>query len=182
MKKICIYCGSKTGQKAQYSQIAEALGKALARNNHEMIYGGGRVGIMGIIADAVLEEKGRVQGVIPISLMRKEVGHNGIQQLHVTEDMHSRKALMEKLSDAFVVLPGGFGTLDEMFEIITWRQLGFHKKPVFILNSEGYFDALLGFIQKATDEGFIHSDGDEIIRVANSVEEIIQLIDQIKQR
>jgi hypothetical protein len=179
MKKVCVYCGSKTGQKAEYSDIAQQLGLAFARNNIEMIYGGGRVGIMGIIADAVLEANGYVQGIIPISLMRKEVGHNGLQKLHVTEDMHSRKALMEKLSDAFVVLPGGFGTLDEMFEIITWRQLGFHKKPVLILNSDGYFDDLLNFIQKAESEGFIHSDGEEIVQVTQTVEEVIRIIQQL---
>ncbi len=179
MKKVCVYCGSKTGQKPEYSDIAQELGEAFVRHNIEMIYGGGKVGIMGIIADAVLEANGRVQGVIPISLMRKEVGHNGVNELHVTEDMHSRKALMEQLSDAFVVLPGGFGTLDEMFEIVTWRQLGYHKKPVLILNTAGYFDDLLRFIEKATSEGFIHSDGDEIIHVAGSVNEIIDILNQI---
>lgn len=178
-KKICVYCGSKAGTNPSFSSIAEQLGQLFAKESIQLIYGGGKVGIMGIIADAVLNGGGYVQGVIPKSLMEKEVGHTGVQELHITQDMHSRKAMMESLSDAFIILPGGFGTLDELFEIVTWRQLGFHSKPVIILNVDGYFDHLLAFIDSAIQHEFINSNGRDIISVANNIDQVIQKVREL---
>ena len=174
MKSLCVYCGSKKGENPAFAQTAEELGAAMAQQSVELIYGGGKVGIMGVIADAVLKAGGHVQGVIPESLLQREVGHTGIQHLHVTEDMHTRKALLEQLSDAFLVLPGGFGTLDELFEIVTWRQLGFHSKPIMIFNVEGYFDPLIAFINNSIQNKFVVEENRDLIKVIHSIDEALQ--------
>jgi hypothetical protein len=158
MKRICVFCGSNAGKGAKYRALAVRLGHALARRGLGLVYGGGCVGLMGTIADAVLERGGEVIGVIPEDLVRKEVAHKGLADLRVVGSMHERKALMARLSDGFVAMPGGFGTLDEFCEILTWAQLGLHQKPCGILNVDGYFDLFLKFIDHSVSEGFISAN------------------------
>ena len=154
-QRVCVFCGSSPGMRPADAEAARAMGSLLAERGIGLVYGGGRVGLMGIAADASLAAGGEVIGVIPDSMMAREVGHPGVTQLHVVPNMHTRKALMYDLSDAFVALPGGFGTLDELCEALTWSQLGIHGKPCGLLNVGGYFDGLLTFFDHARDEGFI---------------------------
>jgi uncharacterized protein (TIGR00730 family) len=155
LKKLCVFCGSSMGQRKAYAEAAVSLARLLAVTRIELVYGGGNCGLMGILANELLRHGGKVTGVIPEALMAREVGHTGVTELHVVASMHERKALMSNLSDAFVALPGGFGTLEELFEVITWAQLGFHSKPVGLLNVERYFDPLVGLIEHAAREGFL---------------------------
>jgi hypothetical protein len=155
LTSVCVFCGSAAGARPEYAAAARALGAELARRGQTLVYGGGHVGMMGAVADAVLAGGGQVVGVIPQHLMRPEVAHQGLTELHVVDTMHTRKRLMAERSDAFVVLPGGYGTLEEMFEVITWLQLRLHAKPVGLLNVEGYYDALLAFLRHAAGESFI---------------------------
>jgi uncharacterized protein (TIGR00730 family) len=154
-------------------QAARAVAECLARRHIRLVYGGGKVGLMGQMADAALAAGGKVVGVIPGRLAEREVAHPGLDKLHVVDSMHARKALMADLSDAFVALPGGFGTLDEFFEIVTWAQLGFHSKPVGLLNVEGFFDPVLSFVDHAIQEGFVRAEHRELILVASSTEELL---------
>ncbi|GAB3303393.1 LOG family protein [Luteimonas notoginsengisoli] len=158
MKSICVYCGSNAGIRPAYAQRARALGLRLARENLALVYGGGNVGLMGIVADAVLEGGGEVIGVIPQQLVDLEVAHHGVTKLEVVGSMHERKARMFDLSDAFVALPGGFGTLDEMFEMLTWRQLGLGEKPCAFLDVDDFYDPLLAMIDRMVAERFLHPD------------------------
>jgi uncharacterized protein (TIGR00730 family) len=155
---ICVFCGSSPGARPEYRDAARALGVLLASRGIRLIYGGGHVGLMGLLADAVLDKGGDVVGVITDGLQAREVGHAGLRDLRVVATMHERKALMASLADAFVALPGGAGTLDEFFEAWTWTQLGIHRKPVGILNVAGYFDALLTFLEHAVDQRFIRDE------------------------
>ncbi len=155
MKRIAVFCGSRSGARAGYVDATVALARALARRGIGVVYGGGRVGLMGVLADAALAEGAEVIGVIPRRLMDKELGHGGCTRLHVVHTMHERKALMSDLAEGFIALPGGFGTLDEFFEILTWSQLGLHGKPCGVLNAAGYFDALLAWLDHARDEAFL---------------------------
>lgn len=155
LKALCLYCGSNPGDKPAYADAAALFGRTLAGHGIELIYGGGSVGLMGIAADACLTANGKVTGVIPRLLMEKEVGHKNLTTLHVVENMHERKALMMTLSDGFIALPGGYGTLDELFEALTWLQLGYHSKPVGLLNVAGFFDQLVAFLGHARDERFL---------------------------
>ncbi|MFO1462601.1 MAG: TIGR00730 family Rossman fold protein [bacterium] len=155
MRSICVFCGSSEGKDPAYREAAEALGRLLAAQGLQLVYGGARVGLMGRIADAVLQEGGRVAGVIPAALFPKEIPHPNLTQLHVVESMHERKRLMYELSDGFIALPGGLGTLDELFEILTWGQLGLHAKPCALLNVAGYFDPVLKFLDEAVARGFL---------------------------
>ncbi|MEO6739162.1 MAG: TIGR00730 family Rossman fold protein [Chthoniobacteraceae bacterium] len=155
MKRICVYCGSSPGANPAHREAAENLGALLATRSVGLVYGGGNVGLMGIVADAALRAGGEVIGVIPGALMDKELGHTGVTKLHVTASMHERKQLMADLSDGFVALPGGIGTLEELFETFTWLQLGFHDKPVGLLNVAGFYDHLLTFLRHATAERFM---------------------------
>ncbi|MEX3613026.1 MAG: TIGR00730 family Rossman fold protein [Burkholderia gladioli] len=155
MKSVCIYCGSSPGARGVYAEAARAFGQALAQADLTLVYGGGRVGLMGIIADAVLAAGGRAIGVIPKLLVDKEVGHHGLTELHVVPDMHPRKKMMADLSDAFVAMPGGAGTLEEFFEVYTWAQLGYHRKPVALLNVEGFYDPLVTMLRHTVEEGFM---------------------------
>jgi uncharacterized protein (TIGR00730 family) len=155
IRRLCVFCGSSAGTRPEYATAAEGMGRLLARRGIALVYGGGRVGLMGITADAVLAAGGEVIGVIPEAMMAREVGHTGLTELHVVATMHERKALMYDLSDAFVALPGGYGTLDELCETLTWSQLGLHATPCGLLNVAGYFDALIRFFDHATDEGFV---------------------------
>jgi len=158
MKSICVYCGSNAGSKPAYSERAIALGTRLAKENLTLVYGGGNVGLMGTVADAVLAAGGEVVGVIPQQLVDWEVAHRGLTKLEVVDSMHERKARMFDLADAFVALPGGFGTLDEMFEMLTWRQLGLGDKPCAFLDVDGFYAPLIAMMDRMVDERFLHED------------------------
>lgn len=154
-RRVCVFCGSSPGLRASYVEAAISLARHLVTQDIGIVYGGGRVGLMGALADAALEAGGDVIGVIPQALVDKEVSHRGLADLRVVGSMHERKALMNDLSDAFIALPGGFGTLEEFFEVVTWAQLGLHRKPCGLLNVDGYFNTLLAFLNHATDEQFV---------------------------
>ena len=158
MKSVAVYCGSSGGNQEAYPQQAQAMGRELARRGLTLVYGGGRVGLMGTIADAVLAAGGRVTGVIPSFLADKELAHRGCTELHVVDTMHQRKLLMADLADGFVALPGGFGTLEELFEVLTWGQLGLHGKPVGLLNTRGFYDALLALLDHMRAEDFLRPE------------------------
>ncbi|MHB8721531.1 MAG: LOG family protein [Steroidobacteraceae bacterium] len=161
MRRICVFCGSNAGARPAYRQAAQAVGRLLCRRGIELVYGGGHVGLMGILADATLSEGGRVIGVIPQALADKEVAHSGLTELRIVRSMHERKSVMAELSDAFLALPGGYGTWEELFEALTWSQLGIQRKACAILNVDGYYDPLLEMADKAVSDGFlrdIHRD------------------------
>jgi hypothetical protein len=158
VRSVCVFCGSNSGADPAYEAAAVALGEALARRGLRLVYGGGRVGLMGVIADAVLNAGGQVRGVITRALEAKEVAHHGLTELLVVESMHERKATMADASDGFVMLPGGFGTLDEFFEAVTWTQLGIHTKPCGILDVNHYFDPLRAFLDHAVDQRFVRAE------------------------
>jgi uncharacterized protein (TIGR00730 family) len=152
---VCVYCGSRTGNQPEFAALARQVGSWIGRHGGQLVYGGGRNGLMGILADATLEAGGRVIGVIPQALVEKEWAHTGCTELHVVENMHERKRIMAEHADAFLAMPGGIGTLEEFFEVWTWRQLGYHDKPVGLLNYQGYYDGLLGFLDSAVKQGFM---------------------------
>ncbi len=152
---ICVYCGSRPGERADYTAAAQAVGEWIGRQQGQLVYGGGRTGLMGLVAEATRAAGGRVVGVIPKALVDKELANPLCDELHVVDTMHERKALMASRSDAFLALPGGIGTFEELFEIWTWRQLGYHDKPVGVLNVAGYYDAMLGFLDHSVREGFM---------------------------
>jgi hypothetical protein len=156
IKKICVYCGSSPGKNPAYSLAAANLAKQLCKRDIGLVYGGAAVGVMGAIADAVLEAGGEAVGVIPKSLAKKEVAHDNLSELHVVASMHERKAMMAELADGFIALPGGWGTLEEIFEMLTWAQLGFHDKPCGLLNIEGYYDGLIGFLENSFEQQFVN--------------------------
>ena len=158
MRRICVYCGSSPGRHPEYVRAAAALGEEVAARGIGLVYGGASVGVMGAVADAVLSRGGEVIGVIPRALALKEVAHPGLSDLRVVESMHERKALMVDLADGFVALPGGWGTLEEIFEVLTWAQLGFHEKPCGLLNVNGYFDGLFSFLEHAVAEQFVRAE------------------------
>lgn len=156
LKKICVYCGSSSGKNPAYAQAATRLGQAMQQRGIGLVYGGAAVGIMGTVANAVLAAGGEAIGVIPKSLALKELAHQQLTELHVVESMHERKAMMAELSDGFIALPGGWGTLEELFEMLTWAQLGFHQKPCGLLNTEGYYDGLFDFLDSAFEQEFVN--------------------------
>lgn len=155
IQRICVFCGSRSGHHAIYSQAAIGLGRLLAQRGYGLVYGGGQVGLMGVIADAVMRHGGEVDGVIPRPMVSRELAHLQITRLHEVGSMHERKARMAELADAFIAMPGGFGTFEELFEIITWAQLGIHQKPIGLLNAAGYFDPLQHLMEQAIAEGFV---------------------------
>lgn len=155
MKSITVFCGSNSGVRREYAEVAKSLARLLVEKNIRLVYGGGNIGLMGIIADEVMRNGGEVIGIIPDSLDRKEVGHRGLTELRVVSSMHERKAMMAELADGFIALPGGIGTFEEFFEILTWAQLGFHDKPCGILNVANYYDGLLALCDNAVAEGFL---------------------------
>ena len=163
MTSICVYCGSRIGNDPAYRQAAEELAAVLLRHRLVLIYGAGRIGLMGVLADAMLAGGGEVIGVIPRALMNSEVAHAGLSRLEVVESMHIRKARMMELADAMVALPGGLGTLEELFEALTWAQLRFHRKPCGLLNVQGYFDPLLTFLDGALEKGFISAENRRLV-------------------
>ncbi|MGH6639912.1 MAG: TIGR00730 family Rossman fold protein, partial [Polaromonas sp.] len=152
---VCVYCGSRPGGQPEFAAVARQVGTWIGTHGGQLVYGGGRNGLMGILADAALAAGGRVIGVIPKALVEKEWAHTGCTELHIVENMHERKRLMAEHADAFLALPGGIGTLEEFFEVWTWRQLGYHDKPVGLLNQDGYYDSLLAFLQSAVKSGFM---------------------------
>jgi uncharacterized protein (TIGR00730 family) len=178
MKRICVFCGSSAGSRPEYRAATEELGTELARRNIGLVYGGGNVGLMGIVADAVLRAGGKAVGVIPEHLMRREVGHNRLTKLHVVRSMHERKALMADLSDAFVALPGGFGTLEEFCEVVTWTQLGLHAKPCGILNVLGFYIPLLGMLDHAVEERFLKPENRSLVLARESAVELLQALEE----
>ncbi|HKH73824.1 MAG TPA: TIGR00730 family Rossman fold protein [Vicinamibacterales bacterium] len=167
MKRVCVFAGSSAGARPEYLAAAAGLGTLMAARDIELVYGGARVGLMGAIADAVLAGDGSVIGVIPRALVEKEVAHDGLTDLRIVTSMHERKALMADLSDAFIALPGGWGTLDEMFEILTWAQLGLHRKPCGLLNVLGYFDRLLSFLDYTMEQGFVRREYSSLLAVSD---------------
>jgi uncharacterized protein (TIGR00730 family) len=158
VRRISVFCGSSPGARPAYGQAAEELGRLLVEQGIGLVYGGGRVGLMGRLADAVLEEGGEVVGVLPEALVAKEIGHPGLSDLRVVGSMHERKALMAELSDAFVALPGGLGTVEELFEVYTWAQLGLHRKPCALLDVDGYYEGIASFLAHAVEERFLRED------------------------
>ncbi len=177
MKRICVYCGSRLSSNPDFTNLAQQAGKEIVHRGWELVYGGGKVGLMGQVAGAALEDNGTVYGVIPKVLKRKEIAHTGLTQLYETPDMHSRKAKMEALSDGFLVLPGGFGTLDEFFEILTWRQLGIHNKPIILLNAQHYFEGIIQFTQTAFSQDFINQELLKLFTVCDTLHEAMETLE-----
>ena len=173
MKSICVFAGSNAGTRDEYLAGASELGRVLARRGIGVVYGGARVGLMGALADSALAQGGRVIGVMPEALVAKEVAHRGLTELRVVKSMHERKAMMSDLSDGFVALPGGFGTLEEFFEVLTWAQLGLHRKPCALLDVQGYFKGLLSFVDHAIAEGFVRREYRSMICVADSPDALL---------
>ena len=178
MNQICVFCGSSPGSRPEYRAATEELDAELVRRNIELVYGGGKVGLMGVLADAVLKQGGKAVGVIPEDLMAREIGYNGLTKLHVVRSMHERKALMAALADAFIALPGGFGTLEEFCEIVTWAQLGLHAKPCGILNVQEYYSPLLAMFDHAVRERFLKVESRELVLARNSVVEMHQALEK----
>jgi len=174
MKRIAVYCGSNIGARPEYAAAAEQLGALLAREKIELVYGGGCVGLMGIVADAALKNGGHVIGVIPEKLMIKEVVHEKLPDLRVVKTMHERKALMAELADGFIALPGGYGTFEELFEVLAWSQLGWHQKPFGLLDSGGFYRLLLEFLDHTRNEGFIRPQHHALVLVADEAEKLLQ--------
>jgi uncharacterized protein (TIGR00730 family) len=170
MKRICVYCGSSPGKLNEYREAARSLGHEMASRGLGLVYGGASVGVMGAVADAVLERGGEAIGVIPYALATKEVSHHGLNELIVVDSMHERKARMAELSDGFIALPGGWGTIEEIFEMLTWAQLGFHEKPCGLLNVASYYDPLYTFLEQAIDQRFVKEDFRPMMMMENSAE------------
>lgn len=173
MNRLCVYCGSSSGNGAQFAEAAVELGSLLASSNIGLVYGGATVGLMGTIANTVLDAGGRVTGIIPVAIRDKEIAHQGLTELYVVDSMHERKSLMAVLSDGFVALPGGFGTIEELIEVLTWGQLQFHEKPCGLLNVDGYFDHLLAFFDNARDKGFLKPVQRDMLLVADTPADLL---------
>jgi len=174
VKRICVYCGSALGASLSYVQMAEKLAAELVKRNIELVYGGAQIGVMGSIANSMLAEGGSVIGVLPVGLFRSEVPHDGLTELIEVSSLHERKAKMAELSDAFIALPGGLGTLEELFEILTWAQLGLHKNPVGVLNVNGFYDKLLDYLDHAVAEKFIRLQHREMLVVDEDIESMFE--------
>jgi uncharacterized protein (TIGR00730 family) len=174
LKRVCVFCGSSQGRRASYREAASRLGRTLAQSGIGLVYGGGNVGLMGVLADAALQAGGEVIGVIPDAMVSQERAHRGVTQLRIVASMHERKALMADLSDAFIALPGGYGTFEEFCEVVTWSQLGIHAKPCGLLNVDGYYDHLLGLFDLAVQEGFVHRDMRRLVLVDATVDAVLQ--------
>jgi uncharacterized protein (TIGR00730 family) len=173
MRRICVFCGSKTGDSPRHTAAAHDLAMALVRRRLALVYGGGNIGLMGVLADAVLAAGGSVIGVIPRFMVLRELAHQGLTELHLVDSMHERKALMAEHADGFIALPGGFGTADELFEMLTWRQLHLHDKPIGLLNVGGYFNPLLSWLDVMVDEGFLKRSNRELLIVRAEAEELL---------
>ncbi|MCY7316983.1 MAG: TIGR00730 family Rossman fold protein [Rubrivivax sp.] len=176
---VCVYCGSRHGARASYAEAARALGAAIGQRGWQLVYGGGRVGLMGEVADAALAAGGRVVGIIPESLQKLEVGHTGLDELHVVPTMHQRKQMMAERADLFIALPGGIGTLEELYEVWTWRQLGYHANPIGLVNVSGYYDGLLAFMAHTVAEGFLSPQQIAAVQVSDDA---VRLLDALGAR
>ncbi|MFC7513969.1 TIGR00730 family Rossman fold protein [Herbaspirillum sp. GCM10030257] len=176
MKSLCVYCGSSAGASPVYAEAARRLAKVMVDNNIALVYGGGNVGLMGVIADEVLRLGGDATGIIPKALMDKEVGHHGLTRLHIVKDMHERKAMMAELSEGFVAMPGGIGTLEELFEVFTWSQLGFHEKPIGLLNVNGFYDGLIRFLEHVVQERFLRAEQASLLVHAPEPDALVELL------
>ena len=181
MKAVAVFCGARHGNRREYEAAAREMGAELAARGLALVYGGGHVGLMGVVADACLAAGGRVVGVIPQFMVERELAMDGLTELHVTDSMHTRKALMAERADAFIALPGGFGTLDELFEILTWRQVGLHGKPVGLLNTAGYYGSLIRFIQDACAAGFVGERERTFLQIAETPSGLLDALAQIPQ-
>ena len=177
LRRVCVFAGSSPGAQSAYADTVRDLGRELAARELELVYGGANVGLMGVLADAVLECDGRVIGVIPEALVLREVAHRGLSDLRIVSSMHERKAVMSDLSDCFVAVPGGLGTLEELFEVVTWSQLGLHAKPCGLLNVLGYFDRLLSFLDQAVEERFLRPEHRAMIETATSSQELLDSLE-----
>ena len=173
---VCVYCGSKPGLDPAFALTAHAVGRWIGAHGGQLVYGGGNNGLMGTVAAATLQAGGRVVGVIPKALVEKEWANHDCSELHIVDTMHQRKRLMAERSDAFIALPGGIGTFEELFEVWTWRQLGYHDKPVGLLNAGGYYDALLGFLEQTVSQGFVSTPQHALLQVATEPEELLDAI------
>ena len=176
---ICVYCGSRPGESGLYADAARCIGTEIGRRGWQLVYGGGRAGLMGVVADAALAAGAAVVGVIPQSLMARELGHTGLIELYVVETMHERKMMMAERSDAFLALPGGIGTFEELFEVWSWRQLGYHDKPLGLLNVAGYYDALLGFLQQSREHGFMSQLQLDLLHVGSEPLPMLQRLGEL---
>lgn len=174
IQTIAIFCGSSSGNNPAYAEAAYNLGQILAMQNIGIVYGGANVGLMGMVAEGALQSNGRVIGVLPRFLESKELAHKNLSELHLVETMHERKMMMNRLSDGVIALPGGFGTLEELFEILTWGQLGLHSKPIALLNVAGFYDTLLAFLDTMTETGLVKAENRAMLLVGNSSEEVLQ--------
>jgi uncharacterized protein (TIGR00730 family) len=179
VRRVCVFCGASSGRRAAYAESARAFGAAAAGRGLGVVYGGGRVGLMGALADAALAAGGEVIGVIPQELVDRELAHGGLTELHVVGSLHERKALMAELADAFVALPGGFGTLDELLEQLTWLQLGLHAKPVGLLDADEFWRPLVALARHATDEGFVREADLAAIAVAADAESLLERLERL---
>lgn len=177
MKGLCVFCGSSAGETSRYVDAATGMGRLLAERGVKLVYGGSRMGLMGRLADAALEAGGTVVGIIPRALVHREVAHEELTELRVVESMHERKALMAELADGFVALPGGLGTLEEFFEVLTWSQLGLHRKPCGLLDVNGYFRPLVRFLDHAVDQGFLAQSHRGMIQVHEEAEELLHRLE-----
>jgi hypothetical protein len=177
MKHLCVFCGSKVGANPIHAEQARHLGRLLVERGIGLVFGGGHIGLMGVLADAVLQGGGEVIGVIPRSLVDRELAHGGVARMDIVDSMHQRKARMAELCDAFAALPGAFGTADETFEMLTWAQLGIHSKPIGLLNTAGFFDPLLAWIDLTVREGFLKSKYRQLVRVADTTEQLLDVLD-----
>jgi hypothetical protein len=178
MDRICVYCGSSPGRLPEYSDAARMLGHELAARKLGLVYGGASVGVMGAVADAILEKGGEAIGVIPFALATREVAHSGLDDLFVVDSMHERKAKMAELSDGFIALPGGWGTIEEIFEMLTWAQLGFHQKPCGLLNIAGYYDQLFAFLEHAIDQRFVREEYRPMIMMEETASDLLDRYQQ----
>lgn len=174
MKAICVYCGSRVGNKAEYVDAAKELARKLVAADVTVIYGGGDIGLMGVLADEVIAQKGRIIGVIPQGLLDREVAHADLTELHVVSDMHERKAMMADFADGFIAMAGGLGTLEELFEILTWAQLKIHEKPVALLNVAGFYDGLLTFLRHQIEQGFVSPKDVDRMVVGETVDDVLK--------
>ena len=178
MKRVCIFCGSSNGFQPSYQEIAKAMGEELVRREMGLIYGGGNIGLMSIIAEVVLAGKGEVLGVIPEFMKEKDLARQDLTELHVVETMHERKALMADLADGFIALPGGYGTLEEFCEMITWRQLHIHKKPCGLLNFKGFFNAFISFVDHQVEEGFVSRENRSLLLASEKPTDLLDLLEK----
>lgn len=176
---LCVYCGSRPGELPGYTQAAREVGYEIGRRGWQLVYGGGRAGLMGVVADAALAAGAKVIGVIPRSLMGRELGHPGLTELHVVETMHQRKMMMAEHSHAFLALPGGVGTLEELFEVWSWRQLGYHDKPLGLLNVAGYYDGLLGFLGHCKAHGFVSADQADLLMAGDEPRALLRRLGEL---